>query len=287
MRPAASATSAFARVSHSTIASRPMPSAPRMSSTRCGSRSAKATSASCGIARAWAASVAPNSPTPTRPTRAVRPAPAAKNFAKSMIGCSSCAKTCADDAARRTAWTRRPWLRIARSRWIGRSSLSRRRREVAGKHHLEVDLDTTTLSVSRHPVNPRRHEAATGDPEMTKTIRATCAHDCPDMCSLLVEVDGDRIVKIQGDPEQPFTDGFACAKVNRDHEVVHSALRVKTPLRRTGPKGSGRFEPITWDAALDEIETRWKAIIKQHGPEALLGYCYSSHQGQINRHLPN
>ncbi|MBL8697885.1 MAG: molybdopterin-dependent oxidoreductase [Alphaproteobacteria bacterium] len=122
---------------------------------------------------------------------------------------------------------------------------------------------------------------------MTKTIRATCAHDCPDMCSLLVEVDGDRILKIQGDPEEPFTDGFACAKVNRDHEVVHSPMRVKTPLRRTGPKGSGRFEPITWDAALDEIETRWKAIIKQHGPEALLGYCYSSHQGQINRHLPN
>ena len=70
-----------------------------------------------------------------------------------------------------------------------------------------------------------------------KTVRATCAHDCPCMCSLLVEVDGDRIVKVSGDPEQPFTDGFACAKVNRDAEVVHSPLRVKTPLRRTGAKG--------------------------------------------------
>jgi anaerobic selenocysteine-containing dehydrogenase len=107
------------------------------------------------------------------------------------------------------------------------------------------------------------------------------------MCSLLVQVENDRIVKISGDPEQPFTDGFACAKVNRDAEVVHSPLRVKTPLRRTGPKGSGQFAPISWDEALAEIESRWKAIIAKDGPLALLGYAYSSHQGQINRHLPN
>ncbi len=120
-----------------------------------------------------------------------------------------------------------------------------------------------------------------------KTVRATCAHDCPCMCSLLVEVDNDRIVKIQGDPEQPFTAGFACAKVNRDAEVVHSPLRLKTPLRRIGAKGEGRFAPITWDEAMAEIETRWKAIIAEHGPLALLGYSYSSHQGQMNRHMPN
>ncbi|MFO1024685.1 MAG: molybdopterin-dependent oxidoreductase [Acetobacteraceae bacterium] len=120
-----------------------------------------------------------------------------------------------------------------------------------------------------------------------KTIRVTCAHDCPCMCSLLAEVDNGRLVKLSGDPEQPFTDGFACAKVNRDADVVHSPDRTKTPLRRNGPKGSGRFTPITWDEALDEIESRWKSIIAQDGPLALLGYAYSSHQGQINRHLPN
>jgi anaerobic selenocysteine-containing dehydrogenase len=120
-----------------------------------------------------------------------------------------------------------------------------------------------------------------------KTIRVTCAHDCPCMCSLLAQVDNDRLVKLSGDPEQPFTAGFACAKVNRDAEVVHSPERVKTPLRRLGPKGSGAFEPIGWDEALDEIEARWKAIIALDGPLALLGYAYSSHQGQINRHLPN
>jgi len=107
------------------------------------------------------------------------------------------------------------------------------------------------------------------------------------MCSLLVEVDGDRIVKVKGDPEQPFTDGFACAKVNREAEVVHSPRRLNAPLRRTGAKGDGAFAPITWTQALDEVEERWKAIVAKDGPLALLGYAYSSHQGQMNRHLPN
>src|SRR6185437_7418012 len=79
----------------------------------------------------------------------------------------------------------------------------------------------------------------------------------------------------------------ACAKVNRDAELVHSPDRIATPLRRVGPKGEGKFKPISWDAALDEITTRWKTIIAESGPLALLGYCYSSHQGQMNRHLLN
>jgi len=119
-----------------------------------------------------------------------------------------------------------------------------------------------------------------------ETIRAVCAHDCPDMCSLLVEVEGGRVKRIKGDPDQPFTAGFVCAKVTRDPELVHSPLRLKTPLRRTGSKGEGKFAPITWDAALDEIAARWKAIIAESGGEALLGYAYSAHQGLMNRGLP-
>lgn len=120
-----------------------------------------------------------------------------------------------------------------------------------------------------------------------ETVRLVCGHDCPDMCSLLAHVDKGRVVRIEGDPNQPFTAGFACAKVNRDTELVHSPERLATPLRRVGAKGEGRFEPITWDAALDEITSRWQAIIAQDGPLALLGYCYSSHQGLMNRGLPN
>ena len=104
---------------------------------------------------------------------------------------------------------------------------------------------------------------------------------------MLAHVDNGRIVRIQGDSANALTAGFACAKVNRDHELVHSPRRLATPLRRVGAKGEGRFAPITWDEALDEIVARWKAIIAESGPMALLGYAYSAHQGQINRGLVN
>jgi anaerobic selenocysteine-containing dehydrogenase len=92
-------------------------------------------------------------------------------------------------------------------------------------------------------------------------------------------------VRIEGDPAHPFTAGFACAKVHRDHELAHSPDRVRTPLRRVGPKGAGQFAPMTWDEALDEIVARWRAIVREDGPEAILGYAYSAHQGQFNRGL--
>jgi anaerobic selenocysteine-containing dehydrogenase len=118
-----------------------------------------------------------------------------------------------------------------------------------------------------------------------ETVRVVCAHDCPDMCSLLAEVEDGRVLRIKGDPERPFTAGFACAKVNRDAELLHSPERIATPLRRTGAKGAGQFAPISWDEALDEIVARWRRIIAESGPLALLGYAYSAHQGQLNRGL--
>lgn len=118
-------------------------------------------------------------------------------------------------------------------------------------------------------------------------IRVTCAHDCPCMCSLIATVEKGRLLRVAGDPEQPFTDGFACGKVNRDADLVYAPERIATPLRRSGPKGSGQFTPIGWDEALAEIEKRFKAIIARSGPLGLLGYAYSAHQGQINRHSIN
>ena len=122
---------------------------------------------------------------------------------------------------------------------------------------------------------------------MGKVIRTVCAHDCPDMCSLLAHVEDGRVVRIQGDPDHPLTAGFACAKVSRDAELIHSPERILHPLRRTGPKGTGRFVPVPWSAALAEIVERWQAIIRADGPQAILGYAYSAHQGLINRGLLN
>ena len=86
------------------------------------------------------------------------------------------------------------------------------------------------------------------------------------MCSLIAHVEDGKIVRVQGDPDHPYTAGFACGKVNRDADLVNSPERIKTPLRRTGPKGAGQFKSITWDEALDEIAAKWKAIIAESGP---------------------
>lgn len=122
---------------------------------------------------------------------------------------------------------------------------------------------------------------------MSKTVRAVCAHDCPDLCSLLVTVENERITAVRGDPEHPFTAGFTCGKTSRDNELVNSPERLLIPLRRIGRKGEGRFEPMSWEDALNEITERWQRIIAESGPSALLGYAYSAHTGLMNRGLVN
>ena len=115
-----------------------------------------------------------------------------------------------------------------------------------------------------------------------KTVLAACPHDCPDTCSMVVTVENDRVVKVRGNPEHPFTDGRLCVKVNHYEERVHHPERVLHPLKRSGPKGSGQFTRITWQAALEEIVSRWKQLIKAHGPTAILPYSYLGTEGILN-----
>ena len=57
-------------------------------------------------------------------------------------------------------------------------------------------------------------------------VRTVCAHDCPDACSILVTLEAGRVVRTDGDPDHPFTQGFLCGKVNRYAERVHSPDRL-------------------------------------------------------------
>jgi len=102
---------------------------------------------------------------------------------------------------------------------------------------------------------------------------------------VLVTVQAGQVVRTVGDPAHPFTRGFLCGKVNRYAERVHSPERVLTPLRRVGPKSEGQFAPTTWDEALDEMVSRWQALLARYGSEALAGYAYSAHQGLVNRNF--
>ena len=128
---------------------------------------------------------------------------------------------------------------------------------------------------------PRTHAAARTDSVKT-IVRGACPHDCPDTCAMLVTVVDGRALEVRGDPEHPFTRGALCVKVNDYVERVYSPERVLYPLRRVGPKGSGKFERIGWDAALDEIASRFKAIIAEHGPQAILPYSYLGTEGLLN-----
>jgi anaerobic selenocysteine-containing dehydrogenase len=116
------------------------------------------------------------------------------------------------------------------------------------------------------------------------TVNGTCHHDCPDSCGWTVTVENDVAVKLRGNPEHPFAKGELCPKINRFLERVYSPDRVTTPLRRTGPKGSGSFEPITWDEALTTIATRWKSIISTHGSEAIMGLMDAGNQSLLSMH---
>ena len=113
-------------------------------------------------------------------------------------------------------------------------------------------------------------------------VRGACPHDCPDTCAMLVTVENGRAVRVAGDPEHPFTQGFLCAKVNRYVERTYHESRLTTPLRRVGPKGSGRFAPVTWESSLREIAERLSGIAgSSEGPQAILPYSYAGTMGLL------
>src|SRR2546422_852133 len=111
-------------------------------------------------------------------------------------------------------------------------------------------------------------------------VRAACPHDCPDTCGMLVTVEDGVATKIQGDPSMPFTDGTLCTKVAYYLERTYSPDRLLYPMRRVGPKGKGQFERITWDAALDEIAARLKALAAEN-PETILPCSYAGTMGMV------
>jgi len=118
---------------------------------------------------------------------------------------------------------------------------------------------------------------------MTRTVNSVCALDCPDACSLLIDVDENgRGSRLRGNPEHPVTRGFLCGKVARYLEREYSPARLLYPQRRTGAKGEGNFARISWDEALDEIAARLKGIAAEFGPEAILPYSYAGTEGYLN-----
>src|SRR5262252_563701 len=129
---------------------------------------------------------------------------------------------------------------------------------------------------------------------MNKTVRSVgsavrigataCPHDCPSTCALEVELLDERTIgRIHGAKDNDYTAGVICAKVARYAEREHHAQRLLHPLRRTGQKGSGQFDRISWDDALDLVAEKFLQAEERHGTESIWPYYYAGTMGLVMR----
>ncbi|MGE7590355.1 molybdopterin oxidoreductase family protein [Peribacillus sp. NPDC101480] len=111
---------------------------------------------------------------------------------------------------------------------------------------------------------------------------SVCSLDCPDQCGLLLHKKDGKIIKVQGDPDHPVTKGNICNKVRNMTARLYDPNRLKQPLKRIGPKGEGKFAPISWEEAIDTITSKWKDLIDMHGPESILPYSFYGNMGNLS-----
>ena len=102
-----------------------------------------------------------------------------------------------------------------------------------------------------------------------KTVTRAACRGCHGGCMYLLTVEDGRLVKAVPDPEGPLNQGRGCVKGMSIMEQVYHPDRLTTPLRRVGERGSGKWESVSWDEALDEIAEKMGAIRDTYGPEAL------------------
>jgi anaerobic selenocysteine-containing dehydrogenase len=108
-------------------------------------------------------------------------------------------------------------------------------------------------------------------------VKTTCARDCYDACGIAVYKRDGAITKVLGDPDHAISRGKLCGKCAIAYNGAwrDPALRLKTPLRRTGPKGTHDFVAISWDEALAEIATRFREVIDTGEAHTILHTHYT------------
>jgi anaerobic selenocysteine-containing dehydrogenase len=120
--------------------------------------------------------------------------------------------------------------------------------------------------------------------DATRIGYSACPHDCPSTCALEIEVlDPHTIGRVRGAKDNDYTAGVVCAKVARYAERAQHPDRLLHPLRRAGAKGSGRFERISWDDALDIVAENFLKAEQRHGAEAVWPYYYAGTMGLVMR----
>jgi len=116
-----------------------------------------------------------------------------------------------------------------------------------------------------------------------KTLPSVCTMDCPDTCSLDVEVQDGRVTKILPSPLNPTTNGFICSKVANFTKRLYSPDRILYPMKHAGKKGAGEFVRISWDEAVEMIASKFQSIREQFGGEAILPFSYGGSNGILGQ----
>ncbi|MDR2531161.1 MAG: molybdopterin-dependent oxidoreductase [Oscillospiraceae bacterium] len=93
---------------------------------------------------------------------------------------------------------------------------------------------------------------------------------CHGGCGVLAYMNGDKLVKIEGDPCHPWNQGRTCSRLLAYTRFLYHKDRILYPLKRVGERGSGKFERISWEEALDTVETKFKAIRDEYGAESVI-----------------
>ncbi len=99
---------------------------------------------------------------------------------------------------------------------------------------------------------------------------ARTAPGCHNHCGVLMYVKDGKLAKVEGDPENPYSQGRLCARCLSVKDVVDSPMRLTEPLKRAGARGENKWEKISWDEAYDLIEQKFKQISEQYGPESII-----------------
>lgn len=116
------------------------------------------------------------------------------------------------------------------------------------------------------------------------TGHSVCPHDCPSTCALDVEVlDAHTIGRVRGAKDQTYTAGVICEKVARYAERVHHPDRLTKALKRRGAKGSGEWQEISHEDALDEVAEQFLKAEAAYGAESIWPYFYAGTMGFVMR----
>lgn len=113
--------------------------------------------------------------------------------------------------------------------------------------------------------------------DTSEVILTTCPRDCYDSCGIAVVKRDGVVSQVRGDPAHPVSRGTLCPKcsLGYNHEWRDPAIRLTRPLRRTGRKGEGRFEPVSWEAAAAAIAGRLTETVARAGPHTILSTHYT------------